>query len=806
MVVFGILSFVNSNKSLAEQYKHESEAVLNQTSVAFEYEFSNVEKILEQLSKSSVLQNADKSNKDDINKLLQLYQELSLTNGAIFYSVENGELYHGRDVIVPQGYNPVEQNWYHLSNNSLNKIVWTEPYVDTVSQDVIISALKTVKSVKGIQGVLVINFSLSELSKKIGHSKIGHDGLVMLLSNTGIILASRDREMIGKPLFNRPFKQMIKKTNSLYEPMDINDNRYLVHSKTITQNGMSIATAISKKEIAYTLLNNHLPIFLVGFWFVLLFSIVAYVAILRGVEPLHRLGQLMNLVENGNYDVYAKINEYKEVNRLAKGFNNMIQAIKKRDEKLNVSNEELKSAEERLRYKYGELKQSQKTLQASEEKILRLASYDSLTDLLNKRSLIEVLTKSLENANNDKLKAIIFIDLDNFKMINDSLGHSFGDKLIIEVANKLKLLPIVNKDVARISGDEFILVMHDLESVKQIEDLAHILVGLFDVPTKVESRNLNVTASIGIAIYPNHADTVEELLKIADMAMYRAKETGKNGYRIFDEGIKQDIEEKLKIEQGIRQSLANNQFELFYQPLYSTKADRIVSVEALLRTNAPALAGYNILQIIQLAEVSGLIVDIDRWVLKEACMTIQKINTNLEKPIHISVNISAIHIAQQDFVETVKHIIVDSGVPVEWVKLEITETSLMESFHANKQKLYELQQMGIDFHLDDFGTGYSSLNYLKTLPIKHVKIDKSFVDVMLQSEKDSKIIETIIQLAHNIGLRVVAEGVEDQNQFDTLLNYQCELIQGYFISKPLNYEDIVKKVQHDHQANLVSIG
>ena len=279
------------------------------------------------------------------------------------------------------------------------------------------------------------------------------------------------------------------------------------------------------------------------------------------------------------------------------------------------------------------------------------------------------------------------------------------------------------------------------------------------------------------------------------MAMYRAKESGKNHYRIFDEGIKQDVEEKLIIEQGIRESLKTNQFELYFQPLYSLKEQRVVSVEALLRTSSSALSHYNILQIIQSAETSGQIVEIDRWVLKEACSKIQKINNNLEQPVHVSINISAIHIMQQDFVDTVKRIITESGVPIEWIKLEITEMSFMESFDLNTQKLYELQQIGIGCHLDDFGTGYSSLNYLKTLPIEQVKIDKSFVDVMLQSQKDSNIIETIIHLAHNIGLKVVAEGVENIEQFETLQGFDCELIQGYYISKPMRFNDIVTKIK-----------
>lgn len=801
ITLFGVLSFVNSKESLEEQYKNNAESVLAQTMLRFEYDFSNVETILNQLSQSPILQDRKDSTKGGISELLQMYKKISRIKGNIYYGLEDGEIYRSIDIELPDGYNPIDQEWYQLANSNPGHVVWTEPYFHHVTQDIIISGLKTVESSDDNQAVLVIDFSLSQMSNQISDAKIGEDGLVMLLSSSGKILANRDNYLIGESLFEDSYTEIIEDTQTSHVNYNIDEKKYLVHSDTIQQNGMNIVTAISTKEIAQTLLHRHLGVFFIGLISILLFSIITHFAIIREVKPLDKLGRLMSSVENGDYDAHAKINAYKEINRLSNGFNNMISAIKKRDEDLIISNKELMIAEEKLRGKYEELKESQKILKASEEKILGLASNDSLTGLLNRRSLLEILTKSIECKKDGSLTAIIFIDLDNFKMINDSLGHSFGDKVIIEVANKLNLITDYPKDVARISGDEFIVVIYDIESVGKVEEAAKQIVNLFNMPITVKTKQLNIMASVGISVYPDHADTSEELLKTADMAMYRAKESGKNRYRIFDEGIKRDVEEKLIIEQGIRESLNSNQFELFFQPLYNLKEQRVVSVEALLRTNSPALSHYNILQIIQSAETTGQIVEIDQWVLKEACSKIQKINNKLEQPIHISVNVSAIHIMQQNFVENVRGIIAASGVPIEWVKLEITETSLMESFDLNTQKLYELQQIGIGIHLDDFGTGYSSLNYLKILPIEKVKIDKSFVDVMLQSQKDSKIVETIIHLAHNIGLEVVAEGVEDKDQFETLENYQCELVQGYYISKPMSFNDIVTKIKENSKGS-----
>ncbi|RQW75222.1 EAL domain-containing protein [Lysinibacillus composti] len=803
-LLFSALTYQSLNRNLVNQYKNESEYVLSQTLLNFQYEFSNIETFLEQLNQSLLLLNKHEGNSNDITLLLKQYQDMSPSGGRLIFGLENGGYYQANAGNFPFSYNPKEYNWYKDAISNKGEVIWTEPYLDFVSPKVIISAAKAVEGPEGILGVISLDFSLAEISHTISKSKVGEDGLVILLSSSGTMLANGDN-VISNSLFGNQHFEMIKATKERHVPYEINNEKYLLHSNTIKQNGMTIVTAINEKEIRSNVIKSLLPILVAGVLCLVLFSFIAYIGTLRGVKPLKKLGTLMATVESGNYHVFARERDYKEVARLAKGFNSMIQAIKKRDRDLIISNEELKSTEERLRSKYEELKESQRILKASEEKVKQLASYDSLTGLLNRRSLLEVLYKEVENNTNQMLKAIIFLDLDNFKVINDSLGHSFGDKLIIEVAKLLNSISIKKKDVARISGDEFILLFHDLKSIEQVEWISSEIISVFDSPVVVNGKSLNISASIGVAIYPIHATTTEELLKIADMAMYRAKETGKNGFQIFDEGMKHEVEEKLKIELGIRECLKNNGFELFFQPLYNTQAKRITQVEALLRVKSSALSAFNIMQIIQTAEVTGQIIDIDKWVIRSACESIQRINHYLDEPINISINISPLHIMQQDFVRNIRDIIIDTGVFPDWIELEITETSIMKSFEVNKRKLEELKRLGISIHLDDFGTGYSSLSYLNSLPIDHLKIDKSFIDAMLQSEKERKIVETIINLAHNIGLHVVAEGVEYEEQFDMLNSYNCELIQGYYISKPANFEYITRTIKQYNEEETVKI-
>ncbi|MFC7687290.1 EAL domain-containing protein [Ureibacillus sp. GCM10028918] len=789
-VLFVFLSYTRISKSLKDQYINESESVLEQTSNNFTVQFLNIQNILaslsEELEKESIA----------VFKTLQFYERLTPSNSSIYLGLEDGQYYFSSRKLLPESYTVVEQEWYKNSQNR-NEVTWTEPYLDYLTQEIIISASIPIKH-NGQDGVAAIQFSINDISNIISQSEIGEKGLVMLISSNGTILANRDNYLIGESIIEKGHEALLERSFEEQVPYSIDGQKYLIHTKTIDQNGMSILTAISEKELQDHLIKSLYPIVVTGIVTLLLFSSMAYLVLLRGIKPLKNLGTLMSYVELGNYDVYAKEKEYLEVYQLSKGFNSMIHAIKKRDRELNLTYNEIKKTEEQLRSKYEELK-------ASEEKILHLASYDPLTGVLNRRSLLQLLKESIANHQGESLKAIVFLDLDNFKTVNDSLGHSVGDKLIIEVANRLSSITAGNKNVARISGDEFILFFHDLQSENEIEAIAKEIVHTFDEPLIVDAKQMNVTASMGVALYPTHADSTEELLQFADMAMYQVKGSGKNGYKIFDEDIKKEVDEKVEIELGIRECLKENNFELVFQPLFNIKQDRITNVEALLRSKSTALSKFNIFQIIQTAEITGQIIEIDKWVLREACLSIQKINNEMKVPLHISVNVSALHIIQQDFVQNVKDIIVQTGVKPEWIDLEITETSLMESFDQNISKLYELKAKGISLHLDDFGTGYSSLNYLNSLPIDHVKIDKSFIDKMLQSEKDSKIVETIITLSHNIGLQVVAEGVEYKEQFELLTDYQCELIQGYYISKPVKYETIIEMVKKNLKEKIIVV-
>ncbi|MBB6215933.1 diguanylate cyclase (GGDEF)-like protein/PAS domain S-box-containing protein [Anaerosolibacter carboniphilus] len=427
-----------------------------------------------------------------------------------------------------------------------------------------------------------------------------------------------------------------------------------------------------------------------------------------------------------------------------------------------------------------------------EERIKELAFYDTLTNLPNRASLNQKLSSILcESKEQDTKTAILFIDIDNFKIINDAFGHTFGDILLMSLGERLQEKTAPNVYIGRLGGDEFLILYENVKHKDQIEGFIKNVIKCFEKEFVIDQKKFHITSSIGVAIYPEDGTSLDDLLKNADTAMYRAKQEGKNCYRFFEPSMNEDLEEKLLLQNGLRYALERNEFTLYYQPEIETGSGNIYGFEALIRWISPEHGFIQPLKFIEILEETGLIADVGKWVIKEACEFAKEINSNGKTEVIVSVNVSPIQLTHSDFVDSVKQIIKVSGVSPRLIGFEITETALMESFSQNIEKLYELKELGIRIILDDFGTGYSSLNYLRKLPISILKIDKSFVDDLM-NEEGSPLTASIVSLAHSIGLRVVAEGVETATQFEILKKYHCDLIQGYLISKPVPKEETKK--------------
>lgn len=423
-----------------------------------------------------------------------------------------------------------------------------------------------------------------------------------------------------------------------------------------------------------------------------------------------------------------------------------------------------------------------------EEEIWWLAYRDSLTGLANRQLFMERLRAELLLAQQgEACGAMLYLDLDNFKLVNDTCGHSQGDQLLVEIANKLVELVVGDGHlVARLGGDEFVVLLTDITQEFAIAHMATNILRNLAGEVNLCGHHFTLSVSIGIARYPFDGTEVGELLKNADTALYVAKNAGKNVYRFFEEAMQEDIIEKLSMERSLREAMANDELELYFQPIVSLSTGKIGGYEALLRWHNLQRGMVSPGRFIPLMEESGLIVPIGAWVMRTACAFARKLMDRGCLDSYVAVNVSVKQLINGDFVSMVKTALAEAGVPPTALELEITETILMDSefFDDNVAKLRELKATGVRIALDDFGTGYSSLTYLKQLPIDIVKIDKSFVDDLAAGGKNKLIMGSIIALAHNLGLTVVAEGVETEAQRDLLREFQCDFIQGYIISRP----------------------
>lgn len=418
-----------------------------------------------------------------------------------------------------------------------------------------------------------------------------------------------------------------------------------------------------------------------------------------------------------------------------------------------------------------------------EEEIKKLAYYDSLTGLPNRVSLYDELEKSIiEHIQNGKAAALIFTDLDNFKFINDTFGHSYGDRVLVRITEKLNTFSSESIKIFRLGGDEFILIQNSCVDDSCCVKLAEKIISLFSHPINIDDNRFHITCSIGVAIYPRLGSTAEELLKFADLAMYKAKISGKNRYVLYEQSIGTELSERIRLERDLKEAFENSEFELYYQPQVDTESRIITGFEALLRWNSSKYGLVMPGTFIHVAEEMGLINDMGKWVIDQSFAFAQRLQG---KGICISCNVSPIQLIQSDFIEYVIEIFDRYDLAKGSVAVEITENSLVESFEDTNYKLDRLREKGILIYLDDFGTGYSSLTYLKNLPIDAVKIDKLFVDGIKTEGFEKNIIKSIISLAHDLGLTVVAEGVEEEIQREYLAMCKCSSIQGYLISKPV---------------------
>jgi diguanylate cyclase (GGDEF)-like protein len=534
----------------------------------------------------------------------------------------------------------------------------------------------------------------------------------------------------------------------IYQPVSIQGEGNVIGSLYI----------ISSLDLIYSQIRDNIIITFLIILLALLLAVILTAKTQRMIsEPILSLSNTTKKIKNEkDYSIRVDHDEFLEIEELSDGFNAMLEEIQSRDENLQ-----------------------------------RLATYDELTNIPNRNYFIDLLNQAITRGNRKSQRhAVLFMDLDRFKNINDSLGHSKGDELLIKVAKRLNIIIRGDDIVARFGGDEFTFLLRDLPSSNQAAEVADRILEVLNEPFDMDNHNVVVVPSIGIVLFPDNGNTPEELLKNADTAMYRAKNSGGNKYLFFTDNMNKEAQLHQELEEALRNAIYNHEFILHYQPKFDLHSGKSLGMEALARWNRPnnGLVAPNLF--IPIAEETGLIIPMGKQILDQA---ISQTKVLIDKHIFdgkLAVNISARQFEDKDLLNNIKSLLEKHNLSPENLEIELTEAAVMNETEDAISTLKEIRDAGISIAMDDFGTGYSSLSYLKKFPLNTLKIDMSFIRDMDQSEENKSIVKSIIDLSHILKLNVVAEGIETEEQAKILTDMGCDVAQGYYFSKPLDFNKI----------------
>ena len=490
-------------------------------------------------------------------------------------------------------------------------------------------------------------------------------------------------------------------------------------------------------------------------------------------RPLQQLTGLMgSVIQENDYSIRVKNNSDDEIGVLSQGFNKMLAHIQVNDEQLAFELSE--------RYK-------------AEEHLDKLAYYDVTTDLPNRHFFHKQLDSAVERAITTKQKMVLlFLDLDNFKIVNDTAGHKIGDLLLKQASSRLSNVLRKNDYICRIGGDEFAIIIENVNNINNVSIVTKKCIESLSNPFIFDEHKFFIGVSIGVSICPDDTITANDLLVNADMAMYEAKIRGKNNYQYFNQEMNEVHSHKYQLESDLRHAVQKNQMELYYQPQVNADNDSLAGFEVLMRWNHPEQGMIKPSEFIPIAEETGLISPLGKWLINTACQHGKQLIASGLENITIGINISAIQLRENTFVDDVTNALKSSGLDPASLEIELTESILMDDSELVIKKVNQLKSLGIHIAIDDFGTGFSSMSYLKSFPVSKLKIDKSFISGLPKSSEDMAIVRAIIAMAHGLNINVIAEGVERSDQAELLRHYDCDMFQGYYYARPMAFNDALK--------------
>lgn len=538
---------------------------------------------------------------------------------------------------------------------------------------------------------------------------------------------------------------------------------------------------VKQDTSVYTSIVSTLPVI---FLILLIIVMIVSMQISKSIAtkytlPILELIQKMQNAADGQLDVQCNMEREDEFGILSNNFNQMMHIISTNYNEISEARKELEA--------------NQAELQNNYHNIEKLAYTDALTGLYNRMAFFKYTTEILSDSPGGlKNHAVIFIDLDGFKSINDTLGHDYGDMLLKAVSSKLA--SFINEDdiLARNGGDEFVIFKRQITGREELEDFLTTLVSIATHPFVLNDETVHITLSAGVALFPQNGLSLSELMKNADIAMYSSKNTGKNSYTFFSSSMEDEINRRNDLVDILRDAIENKDIYLLYQPQADISTGEIIGCEALMRLNSPIVGFVSPDEFITVAEECGLIDELGEWALFEACSFNQRLIDAGFKPLQISVNVSTAQLRGDRLIRAIEALPEKTSMPLKYLEIELTESVLMKNFEHNLTLINRMKELGIQIALDDFGTGYSSFSYLTRIPINTLKIDKSFIAGICENENDTYIAGTIIRLAHQLGITVIAEGVETIEQLKILQEQMCDILQGYFFSRAISEEDFIE--------------
>lgn len=725
------------------------------------------------------------------NLVLENYNGVTLGNDSPYYTnvtdlFATASDYAGNNV----NYYLYDVNGYYItSSDNTNTDDWQEHMaipVEDITETKILqcSPLDEIESIDVVSPIIIksqiVGLIRANITSRYFGSFIPEDGSAFIMTNDGGYLFTSTGLTGQRELETQAFNCLNGADNAkdyghlkassfknIYGFCKLSDSNWLY---LIKQQGTQYQQILATLPITMSI--TLIIILMIAIW-------VSRILSAKYTEPIFTLRDNMTDASSGNLDVKCDVASDDEFGDLSRMFNSMMDIISNNYKELSASKAALEVSEQELKKNYAHIEQ--------------LAYHDGLTGLYNRVAFMKYAYKIFHDASVGASKhAIFFIDLDNFKNINDTLGHDYGDLLLKDVSDRM-LSCIASDDIlARNGGDEFLILKNRFDTVDDLENFASQLVNVVHHPFILNDETAVVSMSVGIAVFPNNGLTVSELIKNADIAMYNAKNSGKNSYRFFDSYMEDDVNRKNDLADILSHVIDKNEIYLQYQPQVNVESGQVTGYEALMRIDSELVGFISPAEFIPIAEETGIINILGEWALIEACNFNQVLIKSGFGPLRVSVNVSTTQLKDDHLIDIIKSIPEKTGMDLKHLEIEITESVLMNSFEHNLKLINQMKELGCSIALDDFGTGYSSFNYLTQIPIDTLKIDKSFIDGICSNEKDRCIADSIIDLAHKMDISVVAEGVEDNEQLQILQNQFCDTLQGYLFSKPLNSTDFIE--------------